>query len=52
MNQVVIRTAQGGRVQELYASFVFAYSMSKVLLSLVWHITYCVNFGIVEDREA
>ena len=36
----------------MYASLMFAYSRSKVLLSLVWHFTYWVKVGRAEDREA
>ena len=28
------------------------YNKSSVLLSLVWQVTYCVNVGRVEDKEA
>ena len=43
---------RGGRGDELYASLLLAYNKSSVLVSLVWQVTYCVNVGRVEDREA
>lgn len=39
----VITAAQEGRGVQLYASLMFTYSKSRVLLSLVWQSTYCVR---------
>ena len=52
MHQVVVRSSRGGTGDELYASLMLTYNKSSVLLSLVWQVTYCVNVGSVEDREA
>ena len=43
----MIRSPQGGRDVEVYASFTIAYSRSRVLSSLVVQVTYWVNFGSV-----
>lgn len=52
MYQAVLWVTKTGWGEEVYASLMFAYSRSKVLLSPVWNLTNCVKVRRVEDREA